>query len=225
MHEKKEDTKILTTVKCEDYNYKPYSLEILTENDEDSEKISDSEMSDDSWKLDKKDSSTAVKKIRYQKRKYGNLSCEEYGSAKVACEACGKVVARRRMEAHFANFHEKENCKYQCDFCGSKFFHKYLINNHVLGHIKIKAHTCDICQKSYRTRRNKFNHIRRVHTGNNEIFCHLCAKVVKSQVNPIVVTENFQVFYSISIVAIFNEAHRERSQERAELRLRISRMH
>ena len=76
-----------------------------------------------------------------------------------------------------------ERKRFSCDRCRSGFTTNW--KNSLLRHIKtvhegIKAHKCDLCEKSYTSGNSLKIHIKSVHEGINDHKCNLCNKAYGS---------------------------------------------
>lgn len=124
-------------------------------------------------------------KIR-RNRKYGSMTWREYNHMKISCEKCDKKVRIIEMKRHIACYHDKNNCKFECDACGRKFFDKrgvrdHLDRRHRLLEDKVR---CKYCSKLVRPGRSMLGHIRRMHKEGKPtgvIMCDECGCVVKDQ--------------------------------------------
>lgn len=99
---------------------------------------------------------------------------------KLACESCGKLVNKFRMEIHMMTHGEK---KFTCEICGKKFAQPAGLNQHVQFHgekkpkkpVDIAKLTCNICQKVLATNVSLYMHRKQVH-GERAILCPICGK-------------------------------------------------
>ena len=60
---------------------------------------------------------------------------------------------------------------FQCEVCEKKFSRKFILENHMLTHTKIRAHECDICDKKFFQKSSLVTHFR-IHLGEHPYSFH-----------------------------------------------------
>lgn len=122
------------------------------------------------------------------------------------CSHCGKVVAPYAIKFHLNKFHAPGghllcsvcdmeytktgkpqphmmlNPKLPCKFpeCNEIFQSEHSLSSHVYTVHKVGAYTCEMCEKTFKTRATLANHIEWVHLNNGLAICELCGKALKS---------------------------------------------
>ncbi|KAH3892526.1 hypothetical protein DPMN_016644 [Dreissena polymorpha] len=102
-----------------------------------------------------------------------------------ACKECVKRFSSKRdLADHCRQYHGAE--KLTCELCHAEFGYIRNLKRHAqhCGADKKKTHTCDVCQKMYRSKRALNVHTRVKHLGSICI-CQICGK-------------NFERKYSLS---------------------------
>ncbi|XP_077570054.1 uncharacterized protein LOC144194704 [Stigmatopora nigra] len=91
------------------------------------------------------------------------------------CVMCGKTFPDGKGLRRHARVHSTGRM-HICQQCGKGFVYGFGLTKHVqMVHGKIKPFVCQICNKSFFTKRDVETHIR-VHTGERPFGCHLCEK-------------------------------------------------
>ena len=96
------------------------------------------------------------------------------------CEECGKgFQARSNMKRHFNRQHRKENNKFECDLCGSRFLLNYDLKRHMIKHSTSRSFDCKICDLKFKTAYTLKNHVVVVHTTDKlerKFQCKVCSR-------------------------------------------------
>ncbi|KAF9419627.1 hypothetical protein HW555_003905 [Spodoptera exigua] len=105
---------------------------------------------------------------RYLKKRHMALvhDCKD---EQFVCEYCSKIFTRyNKFLQHKSRVHFKEkNCT--CEVCGYKAFNLDCLKRHMVRHNDARPFTCEICNKTFRRKKNLLSH-RRLHkadTANN----------------------------------------------------------
>ncbi|XP_013134242.1 PREDICTED: zinc finger protein 25-like [Papilio polytes] len=89
------------------------------------------------------------------------------------CNLCDKVFdARRTLTTHRRKEHLRD-FRYECSYCGHKFFTKFALNNHLPTHTGERNFKCKVCEKSYPRMKTLKDHMR-IHTNDRRYRCHVC---------------------------------------------------
>ncbi|XP_059176965.1 zinc finger protein 184-like [Physella acuta] len=93
------------------------------------------------------------------------------------CDVCGKSYASKTcLNNHYKLHSNSMQKKYTCVQCGSTFLNIHCLYKHRRLHIKVKAHKCNECDKTFSIPAYLRIHIRRVHTKDNPFPCEHCDK-------------------------------------------------
>uniref|UniRef100_A0AAG5DEM2 Protein krueppel n=1 Tax=Anopheles atroparvus TaxID=41427 RepID=A0AAG5DEM2_ANOAO len=113
---------------------------------------------------------------RPRPRRKTNISGKAlYKSLLMACDTCGKMVERNRMEGH-RNKHmglRPYSCPHEA--CDAAFHCKHARRLHVRCRHGNESFSCDMCEKVYRARRDLLGHQREAHSE-PKFDCDICAK-------------------------------------------------
>ncbi|XP_065086278.1 zinc finger protein 557-like [Ochlerotatus camptorhynchus] len=100
---------------------------------------------------------------------------------KLSCDLCSEPLASfAELMAHFKHIHNQQGYL-KC--CNKKIQRKYWMIEHIQVHLNPDAFQCVICKKSYSSSRVLKEHIKEVHTPNEEraIKCETCQKPFATQ--------------------------------------------
>lgn len=93
----------------------------------------------------------------------------------LACTSCDKVFeCRRYLTLHLRKYHIKD-FRYECEYCGQKFFTRFSLKNHLPTHTGERNFKCKICDKSYPRLKTLKEHTR-IHTNDRRYRCHICGQ-------------------------------------------------
>ena len=101
----------------------------------------------------------SVKKSRKKRTKILNEK-ENLGEAK--CKICDKVFKSEKHLGWHLRYHKEDSKTYTCAVCNKEFKTKMRLYAHNQTH-KIERCNCDICGKSFDTRKNYTDHIYKHH--------------------------------------------------------------
>ncbi|XP_072946794.1 uncharacterized protein [Epargyreus clarus] len=127
---------------------------------------------------------------RYQWR--GNLLRHLHTHAarakgELVCTPCNRTfssIATYQQHMKISKKHVSENdFKFMCSECGKRFANKTRLKDHVdWEHLKNYVHTCQICQKVFKSHTSLYLHKQVVHTKDNaEHLCDHCGKPFPNQ--------------------------------------------
>ena len=88
------------------------------------------------------------------------------------CYACGKKYTDHRALVQHIHTHDADLPK--CDHCQKTFTQMGSLRSHIAIHFGGTAHTCILCQKSFRTAIYLKNHTKQVHTRERPFICDKC---------------------------------------------------
>ncbi|KAL0858403.1 hypothetical protein ABMA27_012283 [Loxostege sticticalis] len=122
---------------------------------------------------------------RFQWR--GNLARHKRSHAarakgELVCVPCNRTfssIATYKQHMKISKKHVSENdFKYMCSDCGKRFANKTRLKDHVdWEHLKNFVHTCDVCQKVFKSHTSLYLHKQVVHKKDNaEHLCDHCGK-------------------------------------------------
>lgn len=121
--------------------------------------------------------SQAPKTCRLPYMKFLNGQQQEEKAAKVVCEICGKAVAKKHAKYHKEIHHAKEygleTIRFYCDLCNHSYKAKRELKLHMLKvHLKIASYTCNHCGRSFRNWNSRKYHVLTVHE--HDLIRHEC---------------------------------------------------
>lgn len=91
------------------------------------------------------------------------------------CNYCEKVFeSRRYLTLHLRKYHIKDY-RYECEYCGHKFFTRFSLKNHLPTHTGERNFKCKVCEKSYPRLKTLKEHTR-IHTNDRRYRCHICGQ-------------------------------------------------
>ncbi|KPJ01325.1 Zinc finger protein 333 [Papilio xuthus] len=91
------------------------------------------------------------------------------------CNLCDKVYdARRSLTTHRRKDHLRD-FRYECNFCGHKFFTRFALNNHMPTHTGERNFKCKVCEKTYPRLKTLKDHMR-IHNNDRRYRCHICGQ-------------------------------------------------
>ncbi|XP_063632131.1 zinc finger protein 260-like [Cydia splendana] len=102
---------------------------------------------------------------------------EVHGDAPLSfpCSLCDRVFGTRRtLTIHRRKDHLKDY-RYECQFCGQKFFTRFALNNHMPTHTRERNFKCKVCEKTYPRLKTLKDHMR-IHTNDRRYRCHVCGQ-------------------------------------------------
>ena len=77
----------------------------------------------------------------------------EWVHEKLACEKCGEMVGKKKMNRHIAAKHTSiYDRKYKCDVCGKGFINNSKLNDHKNVHTGEKPYKCQYCKTGFANR-------------------------------------------------------------------------
>lgn len=122
------------------------------------------------------------KRIEYTKsgrKRYVYDLTEIYNSQLVECSICGKMISKIRMEGH-QNMHQGVR-PFKCERgCNQMDFHCQQLRLHHYRNVHDgERHECDVCHKSYRSRRSLNYHTKDVHSV-KPFACSVCSQAFSS---------------------------------------------
>ncbi|XP_031628844.1 PR domain zinc finger protein 5-like [Contarinia nasturtii] len=93
------------------------------------------------------------------------------------CHLCHRVIKDIiSFRRHMRRIHVPCKKKYECETCGKRYVHPFLLRNHNESvHLKIRKSLCTICGKSFLTEQTLRIHTYK-HTGETPYECPLCEK-------------------------------------------------
>lgn len=100
----------------------------------------------------------------------------------LVCKPCNRTfssIATYKQHMKISKKHVSENdFKYMCSDCGKRFANKTRLKDHVnWEHLKNYVHTCDVCQKVFKSHTSLYLHRQVVHKKDNaEHLCDHCGK-------------------------------------------------
>nr|XP_023019904.1 gastrula zinc finger protein XlCGF26.1-like [Leptinotarsa decemlineata] len=96
------------------------------------------------------------------------------------CTICGKQFEfPRYLKAH-AKRHEEDYKKFRCDLCQKSFSSKRDLTDHLNVHANVKNYHCKVCNKAFRTKQSVNKHMP-IHSEKRPFKCTLCDKRFKKQ--------------------------------------------
>lgn len=100
------------------------------------------------------------------------------------CDICNKgFISQNECTSHKNTAHNMNG--FICDNCGQKLSNstalKEHMNIHNPSHGKDRQYVCDLCHKSYITKRNLNTHYMKIHSGNKPYVCSICRKSLSSK--------------------------------------------
>ncbi|KPJ14222.1 Gastrula zinc finger protein XlCGF26.1 [Papilio machaon] len=91
------------------------------------------------------------------------------------CNLCDKVYeSRRSLTTHRRKDHLRDY-RYECNFCGHKFFTRFALNNHMPTHTGERNFKCKVCEKTYPRLKTLKDHMR-IHNNDRRYRCHICGQ-------------------------------------------------
>ncbi|XP_013143074.1 PREDICTED: oocyte zinc finger protein XlCOF6.1-like isoform X2 [Papilio polytes] len=120
------------------------------------------------YKCKQCDKKFASYSARYRHNKVKHLGI------KSQCDICDKEVVNLR--AHKLMTHNVGDMRYVCVPCGRRFISQSALDLHSTIHTKQFAHTCDICDKKFRSKIIMLAHKRQVHDKEKSHLCQFCSK-------------------------------------------------
>ncbi|GBP10174.1 Gastrula zinc finger protein XlCGF26.1 [Eumeta japonica] len=91
------------------------------------------------------------------------------------CTSCERVFdSRRTLTIHLRRDHLKDY-RYECQYCGQRFFTRFSLRNHMPTHTGERNFKCKVCEKTYPRRRTLKQHMR-IHTNDRRYKCQICAQ-------------------------------------------------
>ncbi|XP_055634274.1 zinc finger protein 888-like [Toxorhynchites rutilus septentrionalis] len=115
--------------------------------------------------------------------KLGSCFKKPLAEGELRCDNCRKVFKSRKMLLRHQEIHSSEN-KYKCRYCGRWFRARSSWYNHELKHRHAvdnkekleREFLCEICAKSFKTKKQLVDHLAIVHEGVKRFHCDICNK-------------------------------------------------
>uniref|UniRef100_A0A2A4K4S3 C2H2-type domain-containing protein n=1 Tax=Heliothis virescens TaxID=7102 RepID=A0A2A4K4S3_HELVI len=108
-------------------------------------------------------------------------------NGELVCEPCNRTfssIATYKQHMKISRKHVSENdFKYMCSECGKRFANKTRLKDHVdWEHLKNYVHTCNVCQKVFKSHTSLYLHKQVVHKKDSaEHLCDHCGKPFPNQ--------------------------------------------
>nr|XP_049695797.1 zinc finger X-chromosomal protein [Helicoverpa armigera] len=108
-------------------------------------------------------------------------------NGELVCEPCNRTfssIATYKQHMKISRKHVSENdFKYMCSDCGKRFANKTRLKDHVdWEHLKNYRHTCNVCQKVFKSHTSLYLHKQVVHKKDSaEHLCDHCGKPFPNQ--------------------------------------------
>ena len=125
--------------------------------------------------------SKARAKIHFETVHVG-LKAKPKEKTSYTCQTCGKVLkGKQSLKNHNDSIHKEER-KFDCDICTSKFKREQLLITHIkLTHNPSKAR-CNICGSEVKAVHMQ-SHLKRMHSDSNKVFkCTKCERIFNRQI-------------------------------------------
>ncbi|KAL3863987.1 hypothetical protein ACJMK2_005704 [Sinanodonta woodiana] len=103
------------------------------------------------------------------------------GKCRFECPYCGKVFLSRRWDDYqtHLNHHNQERI-HKCELCPKSYISKRSLKEHLLEHVGEKNHVCDLCGQRFLSAGRLWMHSKRWHPDENTSFaCEICGKSFK----------------------------------------------
>lgn len=140
-------------------------------NDTNNEDLEDILYSDDNdYAIDEDESKRNKRKSKTKKRKK-----DIFDKSGQLCPICGKHFIKNCYYKQHMKTHGEKN--FVCDECPKSFFLKDKLKAHKMTHSSLRKHTCEFCDKTFKTKHHANLHMEYVHRKSKPIPCHLCGKV------------------------------------------------
>ncbi|XP_048485661.1 zinc finger protein 260 [Plutella xylostella] len=91
------------------------------------------------------------------------------------CGLCSKVCMTRRMLTIHKRKDHLKDYRYECQYCGQKFFTRFALTNHMPTHTGERNFKCKVCEKTYPRLKTLKDHMR-IHTNDRRYRCHICGQ-------------------------------------------------
>ncbi|KAK3595913.1 hypothetical protein CHS0354_014756 [Potamilus streckersoni] len=103
------------------------------------------------------------------------------GKCRFECSYCGKVFLSRRWDDYqtHLNHHNQERI-HKCELCPKSYISKRSLKEHLLEHVGEKNYVCDLCGQRFLSAGRLWMHSKRWHPDENTSFaCEICGKSFK----------------------------------------------